>query len=647
MWEQAWLNYEENGMLGRYKLNNIYFDASVTDNEIIQNACDELRRAFKCGDKNEPEAISIHFLYDPMLIRDEEGYQVQVFLQDVIIKSRKPIGILYGVFSFLECLRTGEALHKISLNEKPTLKDRCINHWDNLDGSIERGYAGKSILFDKNAVLINERTKDYARLLASVHVNAIVINNVNVDRIGSYLIDASYLDAIQELCTLFSGYGISVYLSLNFAAPMTLGGLDTCDPWDPSVIAWWKARMAIVFEKASYLKGFLVKADSEGRPGPQSYGRTQSDGANLLADCVAPYGGRIIWRCFVYNCRQDWRDQETDRARAGYDTFMPLDGTFRDQVVLQVKNGPMDFQVREPVSPLLGSLKQTSRFLEVQITQEYTGQQRHVCYLVPMWKEVLDFQFSKTDEFGSVKDKIKGIAGVCNVGNDENWTGHDFATANLYGFGKVAWNNAITSEKILSCWTKLTWGSDPEVVSHIENMLLTSWSTYEKYTTPLGIGWMINPSHHYGPNIDGYEYDRWGTYHRADFEAIGVDRTGEGTGYTNQYPSWLAHVYEDVTTCPTELLLFFHRVPYRSRLKNGETLIQYLYDLHFQGVEDVQYMVDRWRSLKLKIDDKRYIRVLERLEEQLEHAGLWRDTFNTYFYRKTGIKDEKNRNILS
>ena len=374
----------------------------------------------------------------------------------------------------------------------------------------------------------------------------------------------------------------------------------------------------------------------------------------MLADAAAPYNGTIIWRCFVYNCQQDWRDRKTDRARSGYDNFMPLDGQFRENVVLQIKNGPMDFQVREPVSPLLGGLKKTNQILEVQIAQEYTGQQRHVCYLIPMFKEVLGFHTYCEKEKDTVADLVIGrtygqtrcgMAAVANTGDDENWTGHDLAAANLYGFGRLAFHTDLSSEEIAGEWIRCTFGMQPEVVEKVSRILMMSWPAYEKYTSPLGIGWMVNPGYHYGPNVDGYEYDRWGTYHRADHMGIGVDRSSGGTGYAQQYHEPNASMYEKIETCPEELLLFFHHVPYSFRLKTGKTLIQHIYDSHFEGAEDVEKMVAEWESLREFLPEKIYQRVLARFEHQKEHSKEWRDQINSYFWRKSFVEDEKHRTI--
>ncbi|GAA4835353.1 alpha-glucuronidase family glycosyl hydrolase [Paenibacillus vulneris] len=574
----------------------------------------------------------------------------------VVLAGLSEKGALYAAFHFIRLLQTGERFDALDIREAPVNRLRMLNHWDNIDGSIERGYSGRSIFFNNDAVLSDSgRIRDYARLAASVGINAVAINNVNVHRQETFLITETYLPDVARVAEVFRRYGIKLYLSVNYAGPMELGELDTADPIDPVVADWWKAKAKDVYRHIPDFGGFLVKADSENRPGPFTYGRDHADGANMLGEALRPYGGLVLWRCFVYNCHQDWRDRSTDRARAAYDHFKPLDGRFADNVILQIKNGPMDFQVREPVSPLFGAMEQTNQLMEFQITQEYTGQQKHVCYLIPQWKEILDFDTCIQGEGSSVKAiaagcvhpyRYSGITAVANIGDDENWTGHHLAQANLYGFGRLAWNPDLSAQAIAEEWTKLTFGQDPEVLKTVVGFLMASWPIYESYTSPLGVGWMVTPHYHYGPDVDGYEYSKWGTYHFADRDGIGVDRTqATGTGYTKQYAKPNEELYDRLDTCPDELLLFFHHVPYTYKLHSGKTVIQHIYDTHFEGVEQVERWKAEWLKLEGKIDESRFDHIRRRIETQLESARQWRDVINTYFYRKSGIPDELHRKI--
>jgi alpha-glucuronidase len=561
------------------------------------------------------------------------------------------------VFWFLRLLQTDGRVQEPAMVARTANRFRMVEHWDNLDGSVERGYSGRSVLFDGGGVVTGQRrVRDYARLLASTGVNAIAINNVNVGHADAQLLTRRLLAQAAPLAAVFRGYGIRVFFSVDFASPILLGGLRTADPADEAVRRWWAATAAEVYQWIPDLGGFLVKADSEARPGPAGYGRTQADGANMLAAAVRPWGGVIIWRAFVYDCEQDWRDAAADRAKAAFDTFTPLDGAFGENVVLQVKNGPMDFQVREPVSPLFGALRRTSRMAELQITQEYTGQQTDLCFLPSQWAQVLSAParagpatIAEVVTGGPDGLPYGGIAGVSNVGRDATWTGHLLAQANLYGFGRLAWDPLLAPGEIAREWAVLTFGQSAPVVDTITEMLLASWPIYESYTAPLGVGWMVTPGSHYGPDVDGYEYSRWGTYHRADRDGVGVDRTvATGTGFTAQYPGERGRLYESRDTCPDELLLFFHHVPYTHRLHSGKTVIQHIYDTHFEGAERARWLLARWRSLAghlERADAVRFRHVTGKLMRQAANAERWRDVVNSYFYRKSGIPDERGRPI--
>jgi len=563
-----------------------------------------------------------------------DGFVINIAEGNVIIAGNNEPGLLYGVFRFLALLSTGKIRDNLHICETPASSLRIINHWDNLDGTIERGYAGKSLFYNNGRLdCDSDRIEDYARLLASTGINRISINNVNVKDKAKLLITEEYLEDAAALAAIFRKFGIRLLLSINFGAPWSLGKLPTADPLDPAVAAWWKERAALIYRHIPDLAGFLVKADSEGEPGPFQYRRTHADGANVLARAVKPFGGEIIWRCFVYNCTQDWRDRSFDRACAAYDHFMPLDGAFDENVLLQIKFGPYDFQVREPVSPLFDALKKTRHLMELQITQEYTGHQIDLCFLPWMWQDIIRGH------------SIEGFAAVANTGLDRNWTGHTLAQANLYGYGRMAWNPALQAADIAHEYSDLVFGPG-KTAETVADILLKSYPAYEKYNAPFGICFMVTPGLHYGPNIEGYEYSRWGTYHRADMHAIGIDRTASGTGYTTQYNREKAALYADPATCPENLILFFHRLRYDYVMRNGETLLQNIYDTHFEGYEETAAMLEQWKSLKDKLDTEVYQSVLTRFELQLANAREWRDQINTYFWRKTGITDKRGRKIF-
>ena len=583
-----------------------------------------------------------------------EGFIIKISGKQIFITGQNENGLLYGVFKFLSLLAQGKLKNNLELDESPVSPLRMINHWDNFNGTIERGYAGDSFFYkDGNFNFNNQRIEDYARLLASVGINRVSINNVNVRENAKLLITEEYLCGASKLAAIFRKFGIRLFISINFGAPWSLGKLPTADPLDSKVKEWWKERAALIYKYIPDLAGFLVKADSEGEPGPFQYDRTHADGANMLADALKPFGGEIIWRCFVYNCRQDWRDSSFDRARAAYDHFKELDGKFNSNVILQIKFGPYDFQVREPVSPLFGALTKTRYVMELQITQEYTGHQIDLCFLPSVWQDIMRFDTAHTEKsrimdliapYKEGSSNIEGFAAVANTGLDNNWTGHTLAQANLYGFGRMSWNPSLCAKEIAEEWSVLSFGAN-NTAKEIENILLKSYQAYEKYNAPFGICFMVTPNSHYGPNIEGYEFSKWGTYHRADMNAIGIDRTPSGTGYTNQYSIKNSKMFSDPSTCPENLILFFHRLSYNFKMKNGQTLLQNIYDTHFEGYDEAEEMMRQWESLKESLENEVYEPVLSRFKKQLENAREWRDQINTYFYRKTGIGDFKKRKI--
>ncbi|CAG6398363.1 Xylan alpha-(1-_2)-glucuronosidase [Actinacidiphila cocklensis] len=583
-----------------------------------------------------------------------------------VVLADAPAGLLYGLF---HVVRLGEAAFgggdAPAEAHRPAMRTRMLDHWDNLDvhpvmGHVERGYSGGSIFWRDGGPRGDlPRVRAYARLLAATGVNAVSVNNVNVHTAETRLL-TERLGDVADLADVFRPYGIRLHLSVNFASPVVLGGLPTADPLDGDVRAWWGKAAARVYEAIPDFGGFVVKADSEGQPGPFTYGRSHADGANMLAEALAPFGGEVHWRAFVYNHTQDWRDRSTDRARAAYDHFAPLDGAFHPNVVLQVKHGPMDFQTREPVSPVIAAMPATRLAVELQVTQEYTGQQRHVCYLGPMWSEVLGFRPWGADSEGRTVAALAadpaaggGLVAVSNVGDDPYWTGHPLAQANLYAFGRLAWAPHSDPAALLDEWIDLTFvpllSRDPVPLRRaLHAMMDGSWHTYERYTAPLGVGFMVRPGHHYGPDVDGYEYTPWGTYHYADRDGIGVDRTrATGTGYTGQYPQPWSAVYESAERCPDELLLFFHHVPYGHVLQSGSTVIQHIYDTHFAGAEEAAGQRSSWQELAGSglVDAALHARVLERLDEQVRCAQEWRDQVNAYFLRKSGVRDARGRHI--
>ncbi|GIG21492.1 xylan alpha-1,2-glucuronidase [Cellulomonas chitinilytica] len=589
------------------------------------------------------------------------------------VRAGGDAGLLHALH---HVVRQGEAAFGADHEDErhaPVEPVRMLDHWDNMTvhpvmGQVERGYAGGSIFYADGKVRHDlSRVEAYARLLGSVGINAVGLNNVNVHATEARLL-TDHLDGVVRLAAAFRPHGVRVYLSVSFAAPMTVGGLPSSDPLDPDVQAWWADAAARVYAAVPDFGGFVVKADSEGQPGPFAYGRDHADGANLLARALAPFGGTVFWRAFVYDHHQDWRDRSTDRARAAYDHFAPLDGRFDDNVVLQVKYGPMDFQTREPVSPVIAAMPRTRLAVELQVTQEYTGQQRHAVWLGPQWSQILRFGLwgdggrtvadvaagagagtgaEGAGAAGTGAARTGGIVAVSNVGDDPFWTGHPLAQANLYTFARLAWDPSADPVTLLDEWIGLTFpDAAAPVRDTLHGILDDSWRTYEDYTAPLGVGFMVRPGHHYGPDVDGYEYTPWGTYHFADRDGIGVDRTrATGTGYTGQYPAPWREVYEDVATCPDELLLFFHHVPWSHVLHSGVSVAQHVYDTHWAGAERTGSNAAAWTALADEVPDDLHARVTERLAEQVRSAHEWRDQLCTYVFRHSGIPDARGRRI--
>ena len=585
-----------------------------------------------------------------------DGYALATFSLNgqlsVVIAGGTERGTLYGAFALLRKIEMGESIDNLNEVKSPYAPVRWVNEWDNLDGSIERGYGGHSIFFEGGAVRQDlSRVRQYARLLASVGINGCAINNVNAD---PKILDPDFIPQLARVAAVFRDYGIQLGVSVNFASPKEISGLDTFDPLDPKVIAWWAKKTDEIYAAIPDFGGFVLKADSEDRPGPATYHRTAVEGSNSLARALRPHGGLLFYRGFVYDHHLDWHNLKADRARAAYDIFHPLDGQFDSNVILQIKNGPIDFQVREPASPLFGGLTKTNQAIEMQITQEYLGQGRHLVFLPPMWKETLDFDMHANGPNTPVKALVAGkvfpnrrggLVGVSNVGLDSTWLGSYLSVANLYGFGRLAWNPDLSAQQIAEEWTRLTFGNDPAVVNTITELQTSSWKMYEDYTGPLGAGTLTAiAGDHFEPSVESSERNGWGQWHRADENGVGMDRTvATGTGYVAQYQPAVAQMFESLADCPDALLLFFHHVPYTHELHSGKTVIQHIYDSHYAGAARAEENVVRWKTLNGKVDADLYSAILARLEYQAGAAEMWRDAICDWFYITSGIPDAQGR----
>lgn len=598
----------------------------------------------------------------PDLIEDGFYLDISGSDGDVLILGQNERGALYGTFKYLERLAQGNISNTVSTStSNPHAPIRWVNQWDNLQdggthGSIERGYGGDSIFFWEGRVREDiTRAGQYARLLASIGINAVVVNNVNANET---ILTPGNLDGLARIADVFRPYGVQLGLSLNFASPQSLGGLDTFDPLDEEVVSWWQGITDEIYKRVPDMAGYLVKANSEGQPGPFTYNRTLADGANLFARALKQYDGVVMFRAFVYdheNLDEDL-DWKADRANAAVEFFKGLDDEFEENVVVQIKNGPIDFQVREPVSPLFSHLVKTASAVELQVTQEYLGQQCHLVYLAPMWKEVLDFDLRVDGQDSPVSDIISGkrfnnklglggSAGVVNVGLNTTWLGSHLAMSNLYAYGNLAWDPSSDSIEMLQRWIRMTFSHDQAVVDAITKMSMESWPAYEDYSGNLGVQTLTDILlGHFGPNPASQDGNPWGQWTRADADSIGMDRTvWNGTGNAGQYPEEVCQMYEDIETTPDNLLLWFHHVPYTQVLKSGKTVIQHFYDAHYRGSETAQGFVPLWESLKGKIDEERYEHVLFRLVYQAGHSLVWRDSINNFYFNKSSIPDEAGR----
>ena len=565
--------------------------AKVTGTECL--AAEELRKYY--------QGAEAQLVIDPA-VADDEGYVVSGHT----VRAKTQQGLLYGAYALLRG-ETGAS--------SPFYKLRILNHWDNLDSSIERGYAGRSIFWP---TFDPQHIKEYARANASIGINGTVLNNVNA---SPKMLSRENLDKVKQIADILRPYGIKVYLSVNFASPMGLGGLKTADPLNQQVKQWWKKKAAEIYKLIPDFGGFLVKANSEGQPGPGDYKRSHADGANMLADAVAPYGGIIMWRSFVYGANH----KGEDRVKQAVSEFLPCDGQFRKNVILQSKNGPLDFQPREPYAPIFDNIKQTPQMAELQITQEYLGQSRHLVYLAPMWREF--FRYVEPS-------RLVGIAGVANIGLDTNWCGHHFSQANWYAFGRLAWNPSMKSEEIASEWLKATFdGAERE---KLLSVMLRSREACVDYMMPLGLHHIFKFDHHYGPEPNGFikSYPlEWCPvyYHQADKQGVGFNRTHTGSNATSQYREPYCSRYDDPSTCPENLLLWFHHLPWTYRMNSGRTLWEEMQNRYNRGVNEVEDFCKVWQECKPSIDEQRWREVDERMKHQLENAREWRDVCLKYF----------------
>jgi alpha-glucuronidase len=557
------------------------------------------------------------------LIRSERlrGHPVTV------IAANRDIGVLYGAFAFLRRMQTRERIDQLDVRDAPSIPLRMLDHWDNLDGTVERGYAGRSLWDWDRLPEVDRRMIDYARANASVGINGVVLNNVNAD---AKVLTADYLRKVAALAGAWRPYGIRVYFSARFSAPMDLGHLPTADPADPEVRLWWRAKADEIYSLIPDFGGFLVKANSEGQPGPQAYGRSHADGANMLAEALAPHGGTVIWRAFVYSgASQD------DRAKQAFVEFKPLDRKFRPNVILQVKNGPIDFQPREPFHPLFGAMPATRLAIEVQLTKEYLGESTHLAWLGTMWSEVLRSRTARPRPSSTVADSLSAIAGVANAGSDRDWTGSNFDQANWYAFGRLAWNPAGDPQRIAGEWARTTWGNDPKVVVPIVRMMMNSREAVVDYMTPLGLAHQMASDHHYGPGpwVDDQPAALWNPtyYNRADVRGIGFDRTASGSDAVAQYAPEVGRCLADLRCVPDEYLLWFHHLPWTYRMRSGRSLWEELVASYGRGVSSVASMQAEWKALAPFIDPARHAAVAAKLERQHEEARWWRDASIAYW----------------
>ncbi|AXE21663.1 alpha-glucuronidase [Runella rosea] len=647
---RLWLNYD---LIKDAKQRESYapftkFIAVSSDNQTLKIATEELQTGLQglLGKKvtilktatstggillnvnqNAPSSANI----------SNEGYEIYAEKGNIVISSKSETGVLYGAFELLRAIQMGKSLAKLSITSSPKVKIRMLNHWDNANGTVERGYAGSSMWkWNELPHRIDPRYVMYARANASIGINATSINNVNA---SSRFLTAEYLEKIKAVADVLRPYGIKVFISVNFRSPRTLGGLKTSDPLDPEVRKWWNDKTKEIHQYIPDFGGYLVKANSEGEPGPQDYGRTHADGANMLAEAMRPFSGIVIWRAFVYNA-----DPNGDRFKEGYAQFKPLDGTFDPKVIVQVKNGPIDFMPREPFHPMFGAFPKTTLGMEFQITQEYLGQSTHLTYLAPMFKECLDTDTYAKGQGSTVAKVIDGslynaqyslMAGVANTGSDVNWCGHPFNQSNWYAFGRLAWDHTLSSEQIASEWIRMTLTQTKQTEQKISDMMLKSHPIYVSYTYPLGTSHMMGESHHYGPEpwLAKSARPDWTSvyYHRADSIGLGFDRTGKLSNALQLYSPEVQQKWGNPEQCPLDYLLWFHHVPWSKKLSTGRSLWDELCVRYYDGPVQVGNLQKTWESLKANVDPEIFENVKGRLKIQEKEALWWRDACVLYF----------------
>lgn len=665
---KLWLqyNYIEQEQIRKSYQEQIKGLKPLDDSETINIALNELKQGLDgmlgVGFSNAISEIKEHSLIfgsksklnQDMLIQlandfnniNDEGFIIKtIFLKgkkQTIITAKTDIGVLYGVYNFLRLLQTNKPIKNLKITDSPKIKVRTLNHWDNLDRTVERGYSGASIWdWHRLPDYIDQRYIDYARANASVGINGTVLNNVNANAL---ILTPQYLEKVKALADVFRPYGIKVYLTARFSAPIEIGGLKTADPLDAEVIAWWQNKTAEIYKLIPDFGGFLVKANSEGQPGPQNYDRNHVDGANMMANALQPYNGIVMWRAFVYS-----EHDATDRAKQAFSEFVPYDGQFKDNVLVQVKNGAIDFQPREPFHPMFGAMPKTPLMMEFQITQEYLGFSTHSIFLPKLFEEVLladTYRNGKgslvaKDVDGSLHNKtLTGMAGVSNVGSDINWTGNVFLQANWFGFGILAWNPYVSADAIADEWLRMTFSNDEHFINPVKQIMLDSREAVVNYMTPLGLHHIMDTGHHYGPGpwVSNLSRPEWNPvyYHKADKDGVGFDRTTTGSHATEQYAPEVASMFNNIETCPEKDLLWFHHVSWDYKLKNGKTLWDGMALKYQEGVNQVATMMETWKKMKPYVDEQRFNAMSMLFEIQYKEAKWWRDACLLYFQHFSG-----------